>query len=400
MGILGEANRLYATLSKNRAKSLVRWNHFWSTLRSGKLESAKEIFPPVAPNGANHTLSLFGQEYWQARMLEQQGSFNEAQKLLNQLATKDRSGYYGILAASRRVNRNVFHSPDRFQAKSINTTEIIPTQVSAVQDIYSQDTRRLIVPEDLAKFGLTGMARHVIADVMKRPARRLFAEERSLDLASNLGVYKFARWAHQNPRASGSSFPNARLTQITWSPDQTQKRVFPYAFSAEVDSVAARTDVDKYLILAIMKAESLFEPTARSPVGAIGLMQLMPYTAYAVARETGDEDFDLSTMTDQRRNIAYGGHYLGRLLKYYRGNVFLVAAAYNAGPQIVDRWIRRCGQCSLDAFVEEIPYMETRSYVKKVLENYHNYHQIYESQFKIFDPVASPIQPHKSDDIY
>ena len=149
-----------------------------------------------------------------------------------------------------------------------------------------------------------------------------------------------------------------------------------------------------------MKAQSLFEPTDRSSIGAIGLMQLMPYTAYAIARETDDRGFRLNAIGDSDKNIEYGGLYLRRLLDYYHGNVFLVAAAYNAGPKIVDRWIRRCGTCSLNVFVEEIPYPETRPNVKKVVENYYNYHQIYNSPVSLIDPLSTPSLPAISNEIF
>ncbi len=129
-------------------------------------------------------------------------------------------------------------------------------------------------------------------------------------------------------------------------------------------------EIDPYLILAIMRSESGFNSRALSNAGAQGLMQLMPYTAIRLSRLFEDSEFKLDQLQVADTNITYGSLYLSLLLHYYGGHEIPAVAAYNAGPNIVNKWLRECQDCPNDAFVEFIPYAETRNYVKKVMSTY------------------------------
>ncbi len=127
------------------------------------------------------------------------------------------------------------------------------------------------------------------------------------------------------------------------------------------------------LLLAVARHESQFDPRAVSPAGARGLMQLMPATARAVARELAI-GFDPGALLDAPAyNLRLGAHYLGRQLRRYREPV-LALAAYNAGPGRVDAWLaahgdpRGRGRHALLDWIELIPFRETRNYVQRVLE--------------------------------
>ena len=117
----------------------------------------------------------------------------------------------------------------------------------------------------------------------------------------------------------------------------------PYA--ALISEAAARYDLDAALIRAVMKTESAFDPRAVSPVGAMGLMQLMP----ALARDMG-----VTNPFDPRENVMGGAKYLSRLLETHRGNVALTLASYNAGPSNVRK------------YNGIPPFKETRDYVRKI----------------------------------
>jgi soluble lytic murein transglycosylase len=130
--------------------------------------------------------------------------------------------------------------------------------------------------------------------------------------------------------------------------------------------------------LAIARQESELNPAAISSAGARGLMQLMPATAREIAGELGT-DYDLARLTaDPTYNATLGTAYLARMLGRYRGSFLLAAAAYNAGPGRADEWIRtfgdpRDGQVDAVAWIEMIPFTETRNYVMRVLEGLHVY---------------------------
>ena len=105
----------------------------------------------------------------------------------------------------------------------------------------------------------------------------------------------------------------------------------------------------------------------RSRAGAIGLMQLMPATGKSVARQISLPYSGLATLTDPDKNIRLGTSYLGQMAERYGGNRILATAAYNAGPHRVDRWLPQAGHVDPRIWIENIPFNETRGYVKRVL---------------------------------
>lgn len=128
------------------------------------------------------------------------------------------------------------------------------------------------------------------------------------------------------------------------------------------------------MIHAIMRQESQFDREAISPVGARGLMQLMPGTARETAPAAG-VTYDFSALTtDTLYNMRLGSTYFSKMMDYYEGSYVLAVAAYNAGPGNVNKWVRSNGdprQPGVDVlqWIENIPLTETRNYVQRVLEN-------------------------------
>jgi soluble lytic murein transglycosylase len=133
------------------------------------------------------------------------------------------------------------------------------------------------------------------------------------------------------------------------------------------------------MIHAISRQESQFNRAATSPVGARGLMQLMPMTARDTARRAG-LGYNAAMLTDAQYNIMLGSSFFARLMEIYGGSYVLAVAAYNAGPGNVNRWIQANGdpRSSADVldWIEQIPFSETRNYVQRVLENAVVYDQL------------------------
>lgn len=146
-----------------------------------------------------------------------------------------------------------------------------------------------------------------------------------------------------------------------------------------VPTIAAQgvAAVDPYLAAAIIREESQYDEKAVSVVGAVGLMQLMPVTANAVAQRYGFPTVGREELFDQETNIRLGVRYLGQLLEQYGGNMAHAVAAYNAGPIAVNSWIAVHRGREQDEFVELIPYQETRLYVKRVLRSYGEYRRLH-----------------------
>ncbi len=128
---------------------------------------------------------------------------------------------------------------------------------------------------------------------------------------------------------------------------------------------ATRWQVALPLLLGVAKQESRFTPAVQSPVGAVGLLQLMPATAAELAGTT----LSTAELQDPRRNASLGAQYLHTLLLQWRGDPLATAASYNAGPGAVEGWRTPDRDRFPEVWVEAIPYPETRLYVKKVLGN-------------------------------
>ena len=133
------------------------------------------------------------------------------------------------------------------------------------------------------------------------------------------------------------------------------------------------TGVDPFLVAAIIREESQYDWRAVSRVGAIGLMQVMPATANAVAQRHHFPSVVREDLFDQETNIRIGVRYVEQLLAQFSGNVVQTIASYNAGPIVVGNWASAHRGRSEDEFVEMIPFQETRQYVKRVLRSYKEY---------------------------
>ena len=140
---------------------------------------------------------------------------------------------------------------------------------------------------------------------------------------------------------------------------------FPIAYQDTFISNARSADIPVNWSLAIARQESAFMPDAKSPVGAVGLMQLMPATAKIMARRVGIAFKSNRDLIKPAFNIHLGSQYLGRMLRRYNNNRILATAAYNAGPGNVDGWVNP--DLPIDVWIETIPFAETRSYVQNVL---------------------------------
>jgi len=157
-----------------------------------------------------------------------------------------------------------------------------------------------------------------------------------------------------------------RLAQITGGADDLDLR-FPVVYKSMMTSAAKTNSLQTEWLFAVARQESAFMAEAQSPVGAMGLLQLMPATAKLVAKSLGVR-FDPKLLIEPERNIPLGSKYLSDLLLRYNGNRVLATAAYNAGPGRVSRLLaQQTHPVSVDIWVETFPIRETREYIQSVL---------------------------------
>lgn len=156
------------------------------------------------------------------------------------------------------------------------------------------------------------------------------------------------------------------------------RTLYPIPYKDIIFDEASRNNVDPYLVAAIIKTESNFSSEAESRVGARGIMQIMPETGTWVAEQMDLKKFQLDDLYETQTNIKIGCWYLNNLNKEFKGNKILVVAAYNGGRGNVRQWLEKEQWSGEHATVDQIPFPETRQYVKKVLKNYSMYRSLYE----------------------
>lgn len=224
---------------------------------------------------------------------------------------------------------------------------------------------------DLALVGLEMPARRELGEIEKRARRQ---EDRKLLMREYASVRNY----HRSSFIGEIGFGAARIRGgLRGDSRQLWEFAYPRAWEPAVVQASKSTNVPEELIWGIMRAESHYRQDAASPVGALGLMQVMPYTGRQVANLMSLSTFETRSLLEPDTNIKLGSRYLQRLLEKFSGSVPLVAAGYNAGPHRVHAWVKNFGSLEMDEFIEHIPFVETRNYVKKVVRNYQVYSLLY-----------------------
>lgn len=168
------------------------------------------------------------------------------------------------------------------------------------------------------------------------------------------------------------------LVKIVRVQDIVLKKIYPITYQEYVEKYSTQNDVDKYMIYAIIKAESNFKPEVKSQSKAIGLMQLLEETAVEMSNSIENQTVTEEELYQPETNIKLGTSYYAYLLKHYKGNNILALTAYNAGMGNVDTWIKTGVIQSDGSDIENIPYKETNNYVRKILRDYQLYLKLYE----------------------
>jgi soluble lytic murein transglycosylase len=153
----------------------------------------------------------------------------------------------------------------------------------------------------------------------------------------------------------------------------------PLSYADVIRQQATQKHLDPALIAAVIYAETKFDPRPSS-AGAEGLMQILPQTAEFLAHRSGATSFTTADLATPQVNIAYGSYYLRYLLDEYGNNKFLALAAYNGGEANVNHWLAEAKSGHHSFGISDIPFPETRAYVRKVLGAERDYRNTYHAQ--------------------
>jgi soluble lytic murein transglycosylase len=157
---------------------------------------------------------------------------------------------------------------------------------------------------------------------------------------------------------------------------------FPLYYSAHIENYSQKYNLNPYLVAAVIKTESNFNPQAKSPKDAYGLMQITSSTGKWAAQEMKMDSFSVGQLTEPEYNIRMGCWYLDNLKKEFGGNMDLVIAAYNGGRGNVQKWLADDDHSKDGKNLYYIPFKETDKYVKRVKVYYNVYKVLYSKSFK------------------
>lgn len=153
--------------------------------------------------------------------------------------------------------------------------------------------------------------------------------------------------------------------------------IYPLEHKDKIFRYARENGLDPFLVAAVIRTESRFIAGARSPKGALGLMQMMPETGQWVAGQMDYPGFSAGMLTDPEVNIRFGTWYLASLKREFQNNEILVLAAYNGGRGNVKQWMNQFGWTVEFKDISQIPFRETRDYVRRVLDARERYRTLY-----------------------
>ncbi len=409
LNIASTASSLYLELTTDTNADHFRWQTFWTLYVGRKYEDALRVLKLSDTKSENSRISDDGLLYWEANLLEKIGQKDVARKKFVELLDRYPNSFYSSYLQVDRKQK----SPVRAKLKKTPTAENDDSdglRVAALEPVVQKEdplgpnrlAEVITFAEDLSGRGRDDLARLFLSQVDSASVSDWPTYKGLADISFRLGVYKPTRLIKFKKFSPLRSIPENWLGYQSHIRDNGNhwKVYYPKAYDNVVGPVSEVFNRSRFLILSIMRAESFYNNEARSPVGAIGLMQMMPYTAIKIANLVKDFDFQMSELSRPEVSIGYGAYYIDKLQRYYQENPILAVAAYNAGPKAVNQWIETCRQCTMDEFVESIPYKETRNYVKKVISYFFNYFRVYDDGVPSFQNLSLPEYIPDTKDIF
>ncbi len=326
-----------ATNEKRLFWQKIAWCHF-------RLENYDEAIQDY--NQALDFVESPGDLYWKGRSLERLGRSSEARDIFENLVLIYPASYYGVRALER-LDRS--RTPRPRMAGWWRRHRGRLWERSSIELDPDEGLDRI---HELTLLGLFEDASIELKRL--RAARGMNLPSDPKRLKWNRGVYRFE-------------------DRISVNPDP----LFPLPYGGVLMKAAENKTPEPSLLYAMMKQESHFREQIISPAGAIGLLQIMPATGRRLATDAGWKDYENEWLTDPVTNIELGVRYMDQLQNLFSGSWYAAVASYNAGEHPVSQWVKQRKGLPEEEFIEEIPYAETREYVKRVYTNWRAYQTIY-----------------------
>ncbi len=387
-GRAAEARHAFARLAERHPRAKVaseaRWRQSWLDYAEGGHTVAATSFGRLADQDPSAWVRESAR-YWQARAIEHDGGPDAARPLYAAVVQEFPRGYYALWAerwlAAHPTDATAMSGAEPPYAVArladghpASDGEADPSVLPRPLRVLAGeagadmlDSERFGRAADLATMGLRRHAERELDAIPFPPASQPEGRLVLLEAYARIGRHDRAL-----------TIPSLMLSRRELPPGGTIDRfLFPRGYWEEIERHAADRGLDPYLVAALIRQESRFTPEAVSPVGARGLMQLMPSTANRLARQAGRPEPTARELERPEINIEHGTAYLRELFDRYDASLDKILAAYNAGEDAVAKWERRFPGVGPDEFVERISYRETRDFVKAVLRNYRVYRALY-----------------------
>jgi soluble lytic murein transglycosylase len=360
------AAEYYSTLAtqfpSSKYAATAHWRAGWLSYRQGLYADATRLFDEqirLYP-GATETVSAL---YWRGRLYETQ-EHKPALAAANYRALIRAYPHYFYAQMSRQRlaalgNAQPAAQPllDGFQAPP----------VPQLEESFPADSPHLAKARLLANAGLNEyIAQEIAAD----------PDSSSWSALAEAQIYASYGENFRGLRLMKRALPSAGTASIQSIPLAYWRILFPEPYWQTIKAESAKNNLDPYLVAALIRQESEFNPSAISPANAYGLMQMLPAVGKSMAHQEGLEHFQTFQLFDPAINIRLGARYFRRTLDKFGGVTEYALAAYNAGDERVHDWQAAGPYQGIDEFVESIPFTETREYVESILRNLETYKAI------------------------
>lgn len=341
------------------------WWLFWNDVRDGNkqiypraLETAREAIARYPQTKATARLA-----FWSGKLYERLGNRELARKSYELAVQRFPNSYYGFRSEHRlkaftsKVDAGWTTRPGRTHPNS-NWSWPQPQLALSEEDAVEKYGAEFAI---LARLGQFDECLEILPSTAAPGVRSWLCAVDGSFMSAIGAAGKYTTTGHP----SG---------QPVW------QMCYPLAYGSAVAQNAGEKGVDPLLVHALVREESRYNYKALSRSNALGLMQLLPGTAYGVAKRIGVPLSSQQDILTPEINIKLGIDYLSYVIRRANGNCLLAVASYNGGPNAVQSWMKKhtaSGSTDFDVFVENIPYRETRDYVRKVFGSYWAYEHIY-----------------------
>jgi len=346
--------------------SYALWKASWLSLRQGRRADAEKGFDDqigLYPSSGEIPAAL----YWRGRLAEEDGEPAKARAYYQKVSERFRNYYYGELA--RQQLKKLKSDSDPVHYALLDGIPPIDPSTKVTADPVPTDNLRVQKAQLLANGSLLDLAVRELRAAADEGNGNWLAPE-SAHLYADAGRYDMAIEILKKAVPGYFAVDLASLPRPYW------EALFPKAYWVDLKRFSSDNALDPYMVAALIRQESEFNPSAVSRANAVGLMQLLPKVGKQVAKQEKLKHFSTTELFTPGTNLQLGTRYFRSMVDKF-GAFEYALAAYNAGAERVQTWLGQGKYRDVQEFVEVIPFTETREYVQAILRNANVYRQLY-----------------------